>query len=423
MALRVPKAVLPSSYEIVTIRAMQQAMPAYEYPRVYRPKGPWRLAMQVLGAIPIIGGSIGLWYFGTGHETHAAAVVIMLIFCTAFLLMGAYLLFYTLRAQVTLRQDDIELTELTSTTTLRRDQILGYRSRPGSQGPPTLILIPREGAGKKLTIASMFAFDQAFHDWISTLPNLDVRDAEEEQKDIESNPELGTTPAERESKINEARTVCRVLNILTFPVCLWAWLYPHPYELAVATTLLLPWVAVYVTARYKGVVVINQKSRNDPHPNVGLPFIVPGLMLVPRVIIDMPPLTWQKPVLLGALVAGFLAYAAYVVDKAIQKQRAIAFVLFMLSFAYGYGVVMETNAMFDRMPATIYLTTVTQKYITHGKSSSYHLVLAPWGPMQRGDNVTVTRSFYNDRSVGGPVCIALRSGALSIPWYSVHPCE
>ena len=402
---------------------MQQPTSAYEYPRIYRPKGPWRLAMQVLGAIPIVCGSIGLWYFGSGHETHSSATAIMLFLCAAFLLMGLYLVLYTIRAHITLRQDEIELTELYSTASLRRDQILGYRSQPGSHGPPTIILIPREGAGKKLTIASMFGFDQAFRDWIATLPNLDTRDAEEAQKDIESNPELGLTPAERDTKIAEARTICRVLNILTFPICLWAWLYPHPYKLAVTTALLLPWVAIYVTARYKGVVVINQKNRNDPHPNVGLPFIVPGLMLVPRVIIDMPPLAWQRPVLLATLVAAFLAYAAYVVDRTIQQQRAIALILFMLSFGYGYAAVMETNALLDRTSPTIYLTTVTRKYVSTGKSSSYHLVLAPWGPMQRGDNVTVTRTFYNARTVGGPVCIALRAGALSIPWYSVRSCE
>lgn len=378
--------------------------------------------MLVLGVIPILGGMLGLWYFGTGHEPHRSATVMMFVICTVFLLLGLYLALYTLRAQITLRQDEIELTELTSGTTLRRDEILGYRSQRVQNGPPVLVLVPREGAGKKLKIPSLFAFDQAFHDWISTLPNLDAADAEEAQKEIETNPELGTTLDERTATIQQGRTVCRVLNILTFPLCLWAWLYPRPYELAVACVLLLPWAAIYATARYKGLVVLNQK-RNDPHPSVALPFIVPGLMLVPRVLTDMPPVSWEKPVLLAGLVAGLLTYAAYLADKAIQKQPVIAFILFMLSIAYGYGTVMETNAIFDRTPATIYLTTVTRKYVSSGKSISYHLVLAPWGPMQGGDNVTVTRTFYSAQTVGGPVCIALRNGALSLPWYSVHACR
>jgi len=400
---------------------MQQVMSAYEYPRVYRPFGLWRYFMLVLGLVPILGGLLGFWYFGTGHEPRAATL--MLAICTAFLLLGFYLVLYTLRTQITLRPQDIELTELTSSTNFRRDEILGYRMQQMRNGPPVLVLVPRSADRKKLKIPTMFGFDQAFHDWISALPNLDARDTEAAEHEIESNPELGATAEERSAKITEARTVCRVLNILTFPLCLWAWLYPHPYKLAVASVLLLPWAAIYVTNRYKGLVVINQKNRGDPHPNVALPFIVPGLMLVPRVITDMPPVAWQRPILLAALVSGLLTYAAYLADKAIRKQAAIAFILFMLSFGYGYAAVMETNAIFDHTPATIYLTTVTRKYVSTGKSVSYHLVLAPWGPMQGGDNVTVARSFYNSRQVGGPVCILLRSGALSVPWYSVHSCE
>jgi len=230
------------------------------------------------------------------------------------------------------------------------------------------------------------------------------------------------TTEQRAADVHQARMVCRALNVLTVVCCLWAWLYPRPYELAIASVLLLPWVAIYVTARYEGVVVINQK-KGDPHPTSIFAFMVPSLTLPLRVIPDMVPVAWQRPIVFGMVVAAGLTYAAYRVDKASQKQPVIALVLFLLSIGYGYGAVMETNALFDRTTAKVYLTRVERKYITHGKSTSYHLIVGPWGPMRGGDNVTVTQQFYNASEEGGHVCMMLRGGALSVAWYQVRHCD
>jgi hypothetical protein len=399
---------------------MEQAKVGYEYPRVYRAAGFWRWFFLIVGPLGFVGFSYLAWQIA--QELKGVDQVLFPSLIAGIAFAALYMTAYVLRANLTLRQGEVELNELTSNRTMRHDEILGYRTGKVNQGPDFLILYPRDKDKKKLRIPTMFAFDSTFHDWIGSFPNLDERDAEGAKEEIENNPELGMTVEERAASAQQARVVCRGLSVLSGICCLWAWIYPYPYELAVLSLVILPWIAIYVTARYKGVVVINQK-RGDRHPTAIFAFLFPSLVLPLRVIPDMVPVVWQRPVLLGAMVAVMLTYAAYRADRATQKQPVIALVLFLLAIGYGYGTVMEANALLDRTPGKVYLTMVERKYVSTGKSASYHLVLAPWGPMERGDNVTVTRQFYQASSEGAPVCVMLRSGAVGVPWYRVRRCE
>jgi hypothetical protein len=184
----------------------------------------------------------------------------------------------------------------------------------------------------------------------------------------------------------------------------------------------MPWLAVYVASRYEGLVVINEKRR-DPHPSVAVPFLIPGLVLALRAIRDMNPLGWERPLLLAIVVSAILIFAACLADQALRKQRFAVGLIFLLSLGYGYGAAMETNAAFDRSASTVCASKVRRKYVNSGRSTSYHLVLAPWGPKETEDNVMVSRAFYDTQQVGDPVCISLRKGALGIAWYAVGYCQ
>lgn len=233
---------------------------------------------------------------------------------------------------------------------------------------------------------------------------------------------LSSAFEEKPVPLAQARAVCRGLMILTFVAAAWTWFYPKPYWLAVLALAVLPWAAVYVTARYSGAVVINEKKR-DSHPGVGVPFIMPGLILALRVIYDTTPLVWKQPLVFSTVVSAVLAFAAWKVDGQIQRKPAITILLFVLGLAYGYGITMEANALFDRTAVTVYRTAIVQKYVSSGRSTTYNFRLAPWGPMTNGDHVQIPRRFYNEKQVGDAVCICMRQGALNIPWYFVRDCR
>jgi len=61
-------------------------------------------------------------------------------------------------------------------------------------------------------------------------------------------------------------------------------------------------------------------------------------------------------------------------------------------------------------------------YETHGRSGSFNLRLAPWGPLGYYDDVDVPKSIYEQVKVGDEICVGLHPGFLHSPWYILQPC-
>jgi hypothetical protein len=223
---------------------MQQTATSYEFPRVYRPSGFWRLFLVGLGIVAMTAGGLGVWYFGGGHELHGGGETLMTAISAGFLLLGLYLTAYVAKASLVLRQNGIEVIGIASNKEMGRDEILGYRTVTPQNGPPILVLVPRSEDGRKLKIPSMFQFDGAFDHWLHGFPDLDTRDAQAAEEEIQNNPELGATPAERAHSIKQAKLVCRALTVVTVIACGLMWFYPVPFRLVLACVVMLPWIAV-----------------------------------------------------------------------------------------------------------------------------------------------------------------------------------
>lgn len=378
--------------------------------------------MWVIGTIAIVAGGTGAWYFASGNEIQGHGQMVQAGICVGFLALGVYMTAYVACLRLTLMPYEIELKGLATTRSLRRDEILGFRTLTPRNGPSILVLVPREDGSRKLKIPGLFQYDQPFRDWLATLPDLDARDAEAVKREMESRPDLGATPEDRIRAVAQARRTCRLLNLVTIAVAAWGFLFPRPYPFVMALLAALPWVAVYVTSRYPGVVVINQR-RNDPRPGAAVPFILPGLVLTLRVINDATPLGWQEPLALTLLVAGILTVAAWKADVTLQQRPASLLLILLLVSFYAYGSVMEADTLFDRIPPTVYQTAITDKYISRGKNTSFNLRLAPWGPKTKGDRVSVSRRYYDSKQIGDAICLYVRPGTIGIPWYDFGDCR
>jgi hypothetical protein len=391
-------------------------------PRVYRPSWGWRAFLLAISLL--LGGSaaVGIWYFGTGHGVRGIlGTAILVCLCIAFLLLSAYLAAWTSVASVTVWPSRIESRDLFRTHMLSRQDILGRRILQQRNGPPYLVLVPRNSSLKQMRIAQLYDFDATFQDWKASLPDLDEEEVHAGEQEILNNEEIGATPDDRMEALSRGKRLCRFLNVATVAVGAWAAFYPRPYHLVVFLLVLLPWVALAITARSGGLFRIDSK-KNDPHPNVALPFIMPGLLLMLRVTTDMKLLDWRGPLYLSVALACILGTAAVIADRSLGKRRSTAVLLFVLSISYGYGASMEANALLDHSVTSIYHARVTGKHISSGRHTSYNLYLAPWGPKQDRDVVSVSRLFYDSVRPGDDVCLALHDGFMHMPWSTVHPC-
>ncbi|MDB5136268.1 MAG: hypothetical protein JWP37_2871 [Mucilaginibacter sp.] len=104
-------------------------------------------------------------------------------------------------------------------------------------------------------------------------------------------------------------------------------------------------------------------------------------------------------------------------NESIVGQIIIAVVI---AAAYGFGSTMQINSVFDQSKPQVFNAMVTNRHITHGKSTTYHLILSEWGQHHESDNISVSEAFYYQVQVGSQLKIDLKKGTLNIPWYYVE---
>ncbi len=97
-----------------------------------------------------------------------------------------------------------------------------------------------------------------------------------------------------------------------------------------------------------------------------------------------------KPLLLwGALIAAVYVFAFSAYTQ--RGPRAQGFVLIMLMYGcmYGYGFVTVADTLLDHAPATTFATSVVGEHEVHGRSTTYYLDLAAWGPFDGTNKLSV----------------------------------
>ena len=114
---------------------------------------------------------------------------------------------------------------------------------------------------------------------------------------------------------------------------------------------------------------------------------------------QLNPLLPVVPAAAAAVVFAPLAWLA-MSRPGVASPWAMALTLVGCAAGYGYGAVAVVDIQFDSSAGTVFSAPVLGKYAYHGKSSSYHLNLPPWGPRTRADSVEVSSVTYDALKVG-----------------------
>jgi hypothetical protein len=399
------------------------AEPVSATERIYGVRLSWKAGLGSLGLIFFLAGSVGCWYFGTGHEVRDRNSEILLTAISgAFAALGMCVAVLVFRGALILRDEAIAVQGILFRRTVPTQQIAGYRRLPQHNSPPLLVLVLRPGHGRDLKISMMFQPDAYFDRWLRRFPDLDARDAAAAQEAILSDLALGATPENRMATVNAAKRVQRFAAIATYVIAAWGWFYPVPYPLVISVLAALPIIVIFVVMQSNGLYRIDEQ-RNDVHPNFAIPFIIPGLILAMRAVVDFNVLSWQRPAMFALAIGIVMLAFSVVVDPRVRSRRVTLIALLFCTFMYGLGAGLQANALLDRSPVAAFAPVVVGHSTTHGRHTEYRLRVEAWGPFTNPNNVEVNRHVYAAVSVGDPVCINLRAGALAIPWYTVHPCK
>lgn len=237
---------------------------------------------------------------------------------------------------------------LAGTRVLSREQIRGWRSLPSS--PPVLLLEPRDPELGNVKITQTFPSDPQFSEWVYTLPCLDREEVRASKAEARNDPRLGANPGERIRALEEGRRSAKLLAIVTAVVMLWG-LIPIAYPFAVFALALLPWMALGIVKRSHGVFRIDARPK-DPHPNVALPFLFPGMILLLRVMNDYDVIASLRMVWFTAGIGGLLCFLALAIDRSLRGKTGTTLAILAFSLIYGFSLGIEVNAVFDRSPGS-----------------------------------------------------------------------
>jgi len=384
---------------------------ASAYPRVYRASGGWLFALILCGLMLGVGGIVGAWFSATASLGNPRARFWLIGLCVVFATLGIYCVLSTLRSRVVLFADPIEVNELSGSEVLGREEIRGWRSLATT--PPGFLLIPRDSRHRAVKVAQVFRIDPEFANWLHTIPCLDRVDGRASKAEIRNNTSLGATPGERMKALALGRRRGKILAVFAGLAMLWGFLYPRPYELAIVILAALPWIALLVVKRSHGLFRVDT-NRNDAHPNVAIAVIFPSLTLLLRSVMDYTVLPSLAAAWSTMGIGGVLGFSIFRVDPSTRGKLPTVVALLAFSLVYGYGVGIEANALLDRSPDTNYDARVEGKRIIRGKTTTYELDLAPWGPKTLSNKLRVGSETYNFIQRGDVAHLTLKQGALGV---------
>jgi hypothetical protein len=181
---------------------------------------------------------------------------------------------------------------------------------------------------------------------------------------------------------------------------------------AVMVLAVLPIAPIYLLHRAPLLYAIG-KPRGDRRTDLGVVIMASGFGL----ILGASGLHFveTRTLLELAGLVGLLGCASiYEPARKSPNLWGTIFSAFFLAAVYGWGLAAAADSVGDRSAPARYTTTVADKYESYHRGTTYHLVLAPWGPMEESSNLTVTRDAYESTGIERQVCLELHPGVLHV---------
>jgi hypothetical protein len=352
-----------------------------------------------------------------GLEKETAWFIIPVSLCM--IAMSAIALRDALFGKVVIDHESISISGTVINRQLFLNEIKGYRV-----DDKYIYVEPAVTGKKRVKISTLTGGAAEIEQWLAKhVPDLDREQASDEKHNILSDENFGSSEEQRAEKLEQARKVCKVLNIAGGSVLAWNILYPAPYSIAILAAMIVPLIALVVLKLYRGLVGLDD-GKNSARPSLLVAIGGGGMGLMFRTVFDYHFLDPGRLWIMVTGVAVLLTFVLIAGNKVIRIGTVKSFFAvlgMLLVFAcYAFGAVMALNAMLDRSLPAVFRSTVLAKSVTSGKTTSYNLMLAPWGPVTQAEEEEVTEELYQSVEEGDEVDLYLLKGAFGIRWYDIR---
>jgi|GEM_PF-6592540 len=211
------------------------------------------------------------------------------------------------------------------------------------------------------------------------------------------------------------------LTGLSIAGCIWAMVFPHPYQAVIWINLLLPLLGLLALAWSRGAIAVIGLGQNEP-PQISITFLFSGLALALRSL-DYPIVGAQPALIGGSFVGIALAALSWLTQVPGRKNLVNFTAIFVLGAIYGSGSIVTLDRIMDRSPAHIHLGVVHDKYVSGSRSVAYNIAVQPYRrPQARTVDFVVSHPVYDAVARGQMVCVGVHEGALAIRWFDLRMC-
>ncbi|MCW3465084.1 hypothetical protein [Chitinophaga nivalis] len=335
--------------------------------------------------------------------------------------LGGWLFQEVRKHQVVLGPDFIRIAGTVINRELLYTQIKGFRVTE-----KYLTVYPLSDQDKKIQISSyLHQFSEIVTTLAQRFPDLDQEEATAIRQTVLGNNKYGQQNREKAKRLAQVSFCFKALAVLPFVAG--ATLYFTPFaKYAIVVLLAIPWVSMGLAYYYKGLVSIDSYKEN-PLPSFMSPMMMTAFILFlmygfRKIDIVSHQNCWTPVCLITGTMALFLfSLVRQGILYQIRKMSIQAWIMYAcLLPGYAYSATMTLNTYFDNSTPRYYTTTVVDKSINKGKSTSYYLWLAPWGPVTTTESIKVYAQRFNDTATSDTVVICLKAGLLDIPWYALE---
>jgi hypothetical protein len=381
----------------------------------YRIAQGWRIFVVVFATAFFIGGIFCLLKaFKPDTSWPAGLALFMAVF-----LMGLAVLSYldTMRTLVTVDQDVISVVRLFRSRSALLAEIDGYR-----KGEKDMFYVVLKSGGRPLQIPQYIERRKELLDWIrEKYEDVDARERTIETKSLLENDQFGLTREDREARLGIGKKIDVAASVGGFGLFAWSLFYPRPYELMMIILFIAPWIAIYVTWYFKGLLKL-YKKKSSPYPSAVLMMCMPpvstGVVIIRSYdLYDFGQHAWSM-LIGGAILAAALCIIACRQAIALSGRKALTYIcVIVMAGVYSISLLIFSNCYYDESASRVFRVEVSRKHKEEGKRTTYYVSLSPWGRFEDGNEVSVSKSFYQSVSEGDSIRVLLNNGKWGVPWY------
>ncbi|GAB2456798.1 hypothetical protein GCM10011375_05040 [Hymenobacter qilianensis] len=377
----------------------------------------WRLFMYIL-APPLIILFLSLPFWIGWNEKQIGFSIGFSALMIAMAGLFIYGLLETIKARHIITADKLIYAGVFRRKELPLANIKGYRI-----DQHYIRVFPKSTSDPKIQIGYTSENYAGLQEWFADhYPDLDIVEQEQEAAQALEDHDLGRTPAERQETLEKAQRTAKWLNIAGGIVAVWLLFRPQPYQWAMAAGLVVPLLAIVASWIHQGAIRVDGKE-NSVYPGLTTAITGPVLILLARVLLDFEILEygplWPQAGGVALIVALILLVGSRTFLAQNESRISLLFAILFISVSYGFAGTLAYNCAFDDGQATKYEAQVLSKHVSSGKTTTYYLEVAPWGPRTTNEDVTVTKDYYKQTEVGDTVSIYAMPGQLKVPWFTV----